>query len=114
MLRLIAIALGLTFASHSAHAQAWGDEAGCQRVAGEEALTDNLFILWPDRIERHESTCQITAIDGDINLRAVITAECSGEGDTWDTAYGITPSGDTFVIWPVESPEFTNELRLCE
>ncbi|MEL6570128.1 MAG: hypothetical protein AAFQ64_00615 [Pseudomonadota bacterium] len=109
-----ALTILLVLGAGTAQAQAWGDEAGCQRVRGEQVLTDSVFILWPDRIERHESNCQIKEIDGDINLRAVITVECSGEGETWDDQYGITPVGDDFAIWPVGSPEFITELRPCE
>lgn len=112
MLRVLAVLLACS--ATQTNAQAWGDAAGCQRAAGQTVSTDNLFILWPDRIERHESICQISQIDGDINTRAVITATCSGEGETWATAYGITPVGDFFAIWPVEATEYTVELRPCE
>ena len=94
--------------------QAWGDEGGCTRVAGNVATTDMVFVLWPDRIERHESTCRIVGIEGDLATRAVIETECSGEGETWIDAYGMTPVGDNIAIWPVDAPDFITELRLCE
>lgn len=94
--------------------QAWGDEGGCARVQGKPALTDMVFILWPDRIERHESSCRIVDVQGDLNTRAVIETECTGEGETWTQAYGMTPNGpDMFVIWPTEAPEFTTALLAC-
>lgn len=95
--------------------QAWGDDGGCARVVGKPAGTDLVFILWPDRIERWESSCQITAFGGDIDIRGVIHTNCSGEGEDWTQSYGITPTGDdTFAIWPVESPDTITELRRCQ
>ena len=93
---------------------AWGDAAGCARVAGEPPQSDMLFVLWPDRIERWEANCRITGFDGDLNTRGVIETECSGEGETWSQLYGITPLGDgAYAIWPAAAPDFITELRRC-
>ncbi|MCF2869542.1 hypothetical protein L0664_00560 [Octadecabacter sp. G9-8] len=114
-MRQIIAAVALTILPLVAGAQALGNAAGCDRVAGREESSDNLFVLWPNQIERWESRCEIVQIDGDLNLRSLITASCSGEGDTWEQVYGMTPvGGDVFTIWPVESPELITELRLCE
>lgn len=95
--------------------QAWGDEGGCARALGQRVLTDMVFVLWPDRIERHESSCRIIDVQGDLNTRAVIETECSGEGETWIQSYGITPhSPDMFMIWPTDAPDYVTELRACE
>ena len=111
--RLIPFAVALAIPS-LAQAQAWGDDGGCARVRGEPVLTDMVFVLWPDRIERHESVCAITNVEGDLNARATITAQCAGEGETWETVYGITPVGDEFAVWPAETPDFISYLRPCE
>ena len=114
MKRLLAI-LTVSALPLSANAQALGNQAGCERVAGLEESTDNLFVLWPDRIERWESFCKIESVEGDVNVRSIITTQCSGEGDTWKQVYGMTPLGENaFSIWPVESPEMIFELRSCE
>lgn len=114
-MRLIA-AFVLMVLPLGAHAQqAWGDTGGCARVAGEMEPSDLVFILWPGRIERWESTCKIVGFDGDLNTRSVIETACEGEGETWMQSYGMTPVGnDLYTIWPVESPDFITELRLCE
>ena len=99
----------------SANAQALGNRAGCERVAGLEESIDNLFVLWPDRIERWESHCSILGVEGDLNARSLIITKCSGEGDTWEQVFGMTPVGDgAYAIWPVEDPEMIFELRDCE
>lgn len=95
--------------------QAWGDEGGCARVAGKDVYTDRVLILWPDRIEHHESTCMITSVEGDINTRAVINTKCEGEGETWVQSYGATPTGGgAFAIWSVDAPDQITALRVCE
>jgi len=100
----------------AAHAQqAWGNLSGCERTAGKTESSDSVFILWPDRIERWESSCTIVGFEGDLNTRSIIETECTGEGETWTQTYGMTPVGDDiYTIWPVDSPEFITELRLCE
>lgn len=91
----------------------WGDEAGCAAVAGEAVLTDSLFILWPDRIERYESACTIAGIDGDLADRATITTECSGEGDTWTSTYRAASVGTFLAIWHQDAPDYVTLLRPC-
>tara|TARA_B110000503_G_C7124862_1_gene404126 strand:+ start:643 stop:990 length:348 start_codon:yes stop_codon:yes gene_type:complete len=95
--------------------QAWGNEGGCNRVAGRDEGTDMVTILWPDRIEHLESGCRFIMINGDINVRATIETECDGEGETWTQTYGMTPIGaDTIAIWPADAPDYVQNLRLCE
>jgi hypothetical protein len=116
MVRRILFGAAIAALPVSAHAQqAWGDDGGCARVAGDPSNTDLVFILWPDRIERWESTCRITGFDGDLNTQSVIETECNGEGETWTQSYGMAPVGDDlYTIWPVDAPEYITELRLCE
>lgn len=115
-MRAIAATVVLACAPLSAVAQdAWGDVGGCARVAGLPEPSDMVFILWPDRIERWESICQIVGFDGDLNTRSVILTACEGEGETWNQSYGMTPVGDDlYAIWPVEYPDAITELRKCE
>ena len=108
----------LLLCSYAAHAQVtepWGDAAGCTIAAGGQVQTDSIFLLLPDRVQRYESTCLITEIDGDImTQRAVIHTQCNGEGSTWDEVYASTPVGEDLAIWPVDSPDFVTELRQCQ
>ena len=112
---ILATILAIAPLAASAQTTPWGDAGGCARTLNREFTTDLVFILWPDRIERHESTCSIVGIEGDVNTRAVIDTLCNGEGETWTQSYGMTFVGnDTIAIWPVDAPEFTFELRPCE
>lgn len=114
MTQLLA-AFALTTLPFAAQAQAIGNIAGCERAAGQMESSDNVFILWPDRIERWESSCEIMGVEGDLNRRAIIMTECYGEGEMWAQDYGMTPMGeDAFLIWPIEYPDVVSELRMCE
>ena len=94
--------------------QALGNLSGCERVAGQMESSDDVFILWPDRIERWESTCPIVSVEGDLNLRALVLTKCTGEGATWEQSFGISPLGtEVFLIWPAEAPDYSIELRMC-
>jgi hypothetical protein len=111
-------ALSIAFLVLPMTAQAYeaiGNDSGCDRVMGREERSDNLFVLWPDRIERWESNCAIVGLEGDLNTRSIIHTSCEGEGETWQQSYGMTPVGDDlFTIWPIESPEIIFELRQCK
>lgn len=84
----------------------FGDEAGCMRVRGDVPQTDNLIIVWPDRIERHEATC----VPGGLVQRGEGPLEfemlCSGEGESWSQTYFLEAAGDG---WTVTIPEFGYE-----
>lgn len=113
MKRLLAM-FAVTALPLCANAQALGNVAGCERVAGVEESTDNLFVLWPHRIESWETNCTITDVQGDFNVRVLISTECSGEGAEWDQIFAMTPVGtDAYSIGPVEFEEIVHEVRAC-
>ena len=110
----LALACTVGLAAPAVAQSALGNLSGCERVNGTMESSDDVFILWPDRIERWESTCTITNVTGDLNLRAILMTECYGEGEMWPQDYGITPVGtEMFAIWPLEYPEAIFELRMC-
>lgn len=110
---MTAIALSAALPCVAQAQQAWANISGCERVAGVMESSDDVFILWPDRIERWESECRIVDLDGDLNRLSVIETQCSGEGETWTQTYSITPIGDIYAIWPTEYPDARFELRPC-
>jgi len=114
-MKLVLLTLMIFAFPITTHAQsALGNLSGCERVAGQMESSDDVFILWPDRIERWESTCEITAVEGDLNRRSILMTECFGEGDMLPQDFGMTPVGeDMFSIWPIEAPDVIFELRMC-
>jgi hypothetical protein len=114
ILRLLTILAVIALPLGAQAQQAWGDDGGCARVAGKQAISDSVFILWPTWIERFESSCNIVGFDGDLNGKSIIQTECTGEGENWTQSYEMTPAGgERYTIWPSDSPHFTTELRPC-
>lgn len=107
----------LALAAGPALAQtAFGDDGGCARVRGEAPQGDMVFILWPDRVERWESSCDIVATERLDAASVLLRTECSGEGETWEQRYVMAPlpDGAGFVIGPEEYPDVRFEVRLCQ
>lgn len=111
---LIAASVMCADAASAQVSSAWGDEGGCARVNGEVVLTDMVFILTPEGIERHESMCPLIGADRDGEGNTILIAQCSGEGDTWEQSYAIDISDGIMRIWSVDAPDFVTELRPCE
>lgn len=103
----------LSGAAQSQTATPWGDEAGCVVARGGLEPSDSLIILWPDRIDRYESGCAISTIEGDMGDRAVITTECHGEGETWTSIYHAASVGNLLAMWHQDAPDYVMLLRPC-
>ena len=94
----------------------YGDDGGCRRVAGEPAGTDLVFVLYPDRVERWESSCAIVGSERFDATSVELITQCSGEGETWEQRYVLTPlSGqDGYLIGPAEYDDIRFEVRPCQ
>lgn len=113
---LLAGATGLSLAATPIAAQTiYGDEGGCRRAAGQPEGTDLVFVLYPDRIERWESSCPIVGMERTDATRVVLITQCTGEGETWEQRYVMEPlSGeDGFLIGPDEYQDIRFEVRPC-
>jgi hypothetical protein len=97
--------------------EVYGTESGCARyLTGTYTSDDALVWVQGDRVEFHESTCPIIGSEQVGAGAALMTLECSGEGDTWETAWMVeTTSDDTrYVFSPEEDPSIRIEVRLCQ
>jgi hypothetical protein len=116
MIRTSIVAVVLCLGALPASAQTiYGDEGGCRRAAGQPEGTDLVFLLYPDRVERWESSCRIVATERVDAENLVLTTQCNGEGETWEQRYVMQPlvSGDGFRVGPVEYEDIRFELRPC-
>ena len=112
----LTLALILSLIAGAAQADVlFGDAAGCHFAAGNPPSTDAPFVLYPDRIERMETTCMIEGIipEGDGQVR--LTGMCSGEGETWANEHilDVSSSDGTYRIWQAEFPDYVSTLRQC-
>lgn len=97
-------------------AQIYGDEVGCQMLAGERPVSDNMYLYDGATIQRVESSCPVT---GSLQVGSggiLLTVECSGEGETWEDYYllSTTSDPDHYIIHPSDFPEFATDIRVCE
>lgn len=97
-------------------AQVYGDEIGCQMLAGERPVSDNMYLYDGATIQRMESSCPVT---GSLQVGSggiLLTVECSGEGETWEDYYllSTTADPDHYIIHPSDFPEFATDIRVCE
>ncbi|SLN26941.1 hypothetical protein [Pseudooctadecabacter jejudonensis] len=99
----------------TAQAQVYANEAGCARLAGKVA-NDGVIIWAEGAFEFWESRCPITGSQQAGSGAALVTLECSGEGDTWETYYMIetTSDVDRYVVYPSDYPEIRSELTSCQ
>jgi hypothetical protein len=99
----------------AAHAQIFGDEAGCALLAGDPVATDSLYLYDQNTVQRAESTCPVIGALQVGSGATVVTVECSGEGDTWEDYYMITTTADenVLMIHPEAYPEFATEIKVC-
>jgi hypothetical protein len=102
-------------AAWSQSAPVYGDAGGCARAAGQPATTDRVFILTDDQVERFEAACPIETVQDMGDGQRRIDVLCSGEGETWQTSYVLTPlpGEDGFLVALVDRPTETVELRRC-
>jgi hypothetical protein len=118
MIRLLsALALTtLTALPATAESTAYGNEGGCNRMAGKPEGTDAVAIFRPgERIEFWESSCPILGSTMVGAGATVVTVECSGEGETWEAYYMLeTLEGDGFVLYPEDAPDNRTELHACQ
>ena len=94
----------------------YGDAGGCARLTGALPTGDMVFILTPDRIDRYETSCDISTIQTMDGAPVVLEVSCSGEGEFWTDSYAISPltGEDGYLIGPLDAPDIRFELRRCE
>ena len=97
-------------------ADTFGNAAGCDRVAGKPAGSDNVVILRPGSLEFWESACPITGATQVGAGAMVLTVSCSGEGETWDAYYVVetTSDPDTMILYAEDTPDDRRELKACK
>lgn len=96
--------------------QPWGTPDGCLRHNGQAPTGDNVFLLYPDRVEGWESSCAITGVDILPTGTLTLFTECSGEGETWSESYSIlppTPDGVLHVEF-ARAAGVSHNLELCQ
>ena len=93
----------------------YADEGGCSRIAGEPASSDMVFILTPERVERYESSCDISTVTVVEGFPTQLDVTCVGEGEEWTDSYVIAPlkGVDGFLIGPLDYPDISFEVRRC-
>jgi hypothetical protein len=93
----------------------WGDAEGCAVHRGQPATTDVMFILYPSRIARWESTCDIVAVAPLQGGEQLVDVACTGEGESWADAYILGPqrSDGSATVRNAQFPEFVIEIRPC-
>ena len=94
----------------------WGDDGGCARLAGLPPQTDMVFLLYPDRVERWESACMISAVTRLSGNGQRIEVTCSGEGETWRDAYilGAERPDGTVPVRLDDLPDPITYIRPCQ
>jgi len=112
---ILSAALTLALPVCAAAQAIYGDEGGCRRVAGEPEATDLVFVLYPDRVERWESSCPIIGSERLGPTGMVLITSCSGEGETWEQRYAMTPTADGkgFLIGPEDYDDIRFEVYPC-
>jgi hypothetical protein len=94
----------------------YGNETGCQVLAGGAYTSDDKLILRPDSIEAHESICEFVEVLPTKDGAAVITGFCQGEGSMWTRLYVVSPpdpeNGEMRQIF-FDNGELWAEVRPC-
>lgn len=106
----------LIFLPALASAQVYGDTVGCQMLAGERPMSDSMYLYDGTTIQRMESSCPVTR---SLQVGAggiLLTVQCTGEGETWESFYMLMTTADeeTLLIHPEAYPEFKTEIKVCD
>jgi hypothetical protein len=110
--RILVIA-SLPFA---ANAQVYGDTVGCAWLAGTPPATDNLYLYDGATIQRMETRCTVTGSQQVGSGGILLTADCTGEGDTWEDYYILSTTADENVLFiqrgDTSAP--STEIKVCD
>lgn len=93
----------------------YANASGCARLAGNVAGDD--VLIWDGQaMEFWESRCPITGVMQVGSGATLLTLECSGEGETWETYYMIetTSDDDRYVVYPSDYPDLRTEITTCQ
>ena len=99
-----------------ATAEVYGTAEGCARHAGKQAQGDDAWLLTPDTVSAHESSCKIIRSSVTRPTYMIVVTECAGEGETWEETYGVENflGPETVTLVRTDSPDFRKELSRCQ
>jgi len=72
----------------------YGNSEGCAFDPEQASMSDSKIIVSPQKVEFHESGCDLLQVLTASYNRSVVTTLCSGEGEEWVATYLVTPDLD--------------------